>query len=655
MFHHFKLLFAPLLLGMLCTSNAISETSQNSSPNLDPDKTDPGKVYMSFSGGGYHAHAGASAVMMSLMDRVRSSDIDMCDVTKVDMCDITKNVGAFSSNSGGSWFLSQAAYTHKFRKSLEKENAWKKYTKKPEFDIEGGYFGEAYHYISPLLTRATDTVVCDLLLDNSLVKKCKDELVGADSYLKFLLSGGDANWYELAKNAVFGQGFTNPSWNMVSDVNQSIKDITRQEWAEDKSLIFASSLLTDAPALEFPKVKLVPIPPRFEKMIPSLQGKQGGMLVPGATPVMFTVLGEPGDTKRSFLPGGPVTLQYGHWNRSAETKTAFESDGEKTSLPQQASIDQATILSVAASSSAAGAGFIDIPNMRASGLPDILASVLGNFAPAFTFKDGAKYHGPICTVITILTCGISLETAAEDKLVRLADGGFVDNTAVAYMVKYLADNGKLENDFNILAMDNYPSQPLVDKGTQEQFPTGPDVAGLFGYLMPAAKTHTTQLFGKFKYTGIVPHIFESDAYFKYNGTETGGGPPTTEPEWCAWIDPVDSVLYETESTKTKCVVIDTGNQSQSSEKHCNLYLSYTHYKVTVKENDYFGIDSDSPVIGTTGNLHVFAILGENTGVVPANEFQYRCYKKLMEGVHKAVTEKPGFGGKLASLLGLGEQ
>ncbi len=647
----FRLLCTAVVLGVFFTSSVISGDSKNIQSN---DGTDTKKAYMSFSGGGYHAHAGASAVMMSLMDRVRSTDTSECDKSKVDMCDITKNVAAISSNSGGSWFLSQAAYTEKFRTSLEEENAWQKYTIKPkkketgEGYIEGGYFGEAYEYISTL-------DACGWIKEFSeiLYSVCVSELEPADSYLKFLLSSENANWHKLAKNAVFGKEFkadplkvkNGDSWtDMASYAEKNlITSSARQDWAKNISLIFASSILTDAPALTDNVYSL--------KKTVSLEGSQEQptepKLVPGAAPVMFTVPGASTQhTESSFFPGGDTTIQYGHWEHS------FESGGPtmKHTLSEKITYDDATILDVAASSSAAGAGFINIPDMKATDIlaikevPALYAKLLANFAPAFTFKEdeGAKYIGPVGDK--------SVEEIADMRVARLADGGFVDNTAVAYMVKYLADNGKLEEGFNILAMDNYPSQPLVDQGTKEQFPTGPDIAGLFGYPIPAADTRTVSLFNKFSFTGIVPHIFESKDYFTYNGTETGGGPPTTQPEWCAWIDPDPTTL----STNTDCVVIDTEKQSQSSgDKHCNLYLSYTPYEVTVKQNTHFGLGPEYE--GVTGNLHVFAVLGKETGVVPADSIQAGCYKQLMEGVHKVVSDTSTnylFGDRLASLLGL---
>ncbi|RMB12364.1 hypothetical protein [Eilatimonas milleporae] len=635
-----NMLAASLLLCLSCTGQSDSGTDrstgensgENSGANTAPatgagEKRDTPPVHMSFSGGGYHAHAGAAAVMMSLMDRVRHTKTPGASVG---LKDITGNVSAFSSNSGGSWFLSQAAYTNKMRTALEAEDAWQTYTR------GDGYFGQAYAHISTL---KWDTAFCDIIRDKTARQACKDKFENADSFLKFLLSGGTANWHELAVNAVFGKKFKDTAWQAMAD--QAAIAITgpRQPWAEDKALVFASALLTDAPALNLELADIL--------HIRSLQGRQGGGTdpVPGAAPVMFTVAGDTGSGPTSpFLPGGDVALQYGNWR---VLKKEFEKvDNLTATLERNVRFGGATAIDVAASSSAAGAGFIDIPDIRASGLSPYVANALANFAPAFTFKgtEGAHYHGPLKDE---QGRPLRLEDMAAQRAVRLADGGFIDNTAVAYMLRHMADTGQLTDGFNILAMDNYPAQPLVDANSKAHFPTGPDVAALFGYPDPNATTRTSTLFGAFSFTGIVPHVFEHDAYFKTSKT---GPVPAKDADWCAWIDiPRDS--QPPRSGETECLVINHETATDDPEpQYCELFLSYTHYAVKVRENAYFGIDSDDT---KTGNLHVFGIMGKNAGVVPDSDFEAGCYTKMMAGVHEVVTGDYPFGNELADLLNLG--
>ena len=599
MFIDLKALSATLLMSAAVTGPGFAAEAK-AKPASDTEE-----VYISFSGGGYHAHAGASAVMMSLMDRVGDANHTMAHVTR--------NVGALSSNSGGSWFLSQAAYTTHFRTALEATDGWKNYT------APDGYFGQAYSYISTL---DWDDDIC-FALKKFLPKeydRCHTAFENADSYLKFLVSGGDANWHELAVNAVFGAKFKDPQWQTMANEAKQPLTATRQDWAKDKSLIFASALLSDAPALNHTLDWTT---------IRSLKASQNGAVVPGATPVMFAVTGSSSDKAPAFLLGGDTTLQYGN---ALSVDGLFIPDKKiaPVTLPANTSTGPARIIDVAASSSAAGAGFIDLPDMLASDLPAVVAALLANFAPPFTLRDGTLYNGPYGYQ--------NLKDLADKGAARLADGGFVDNTSVAYMVRYLAENQKLTENFNILAMDNFPMQPVMVGDPAVQLPTGPDVAALFGFPDPEATKRSSKLFGVFSYEGIVPQVFESGAYFKGTGKDAT---PTKGPDWCAWIEPKGSKA-------DNCVVLKVANP-EPADPPCDMYLSYTHYKVTVKENAYFGIGLNS---GIKGNLHVFSNLGSNPGVVPDSDFQARCYAKLMDGVHQAVTGDNTFGNTLASLLGL---
>lgn len=615
-----------------CDSPDTQHTQDDPATATDacPQQGTGNTAFMSFSGGGYHAHAGAASVMMSLMDRVREN-VDGNKSDKIGMCDITKNVGAMSSNSGGSWFLTQAAYTDKFRNALEAPDAWQTFTS------TDGYFGQAYGYISKL---KADDKVCDIIKDlpfetpeerEEEYEKCINTVQTADSFLKFLLSGGDANWHELARNAVFGDRFEDKSWAVLAESasNSVLTSPTRQDWSEGKSLVFASSLLSNSPALNLGIAD-----------INSLQATQGGSdsPVPGAAPVMFSVppVDSASNKSSTFLLGGDTKLTYGRVGLGGES---FEADGQlnPVMVPANISVESSTILSAAASSSAAGGGFIDVPSMTASDLPPALALALNNFAPAFTLKnEEVTYVGPLHK--DPVPVPYSLSELHEKQAVRFADGGFVDNTAVAYMVSHLADTSQLNDGFTILAMDNYPGQRVPDD-LGGWLPSAMDVASLFGYPNKDDTTRTSQLFGLFSFTGIVPHVFESNAYF----TKEKGVKPA---DWCAWIEPA-GVKSDT------CVSIPVAPvEGDNDDAPCDLFLSYTHYEVTVRENAYFGITSDNGA-GTKGNLHVFSNMGANTGVVPDSDFQARCYTKMMQGVHEAVTDKDYmFGTKLATLLGL---
>lgn len=564
-------------------------------------------VYMAFSGGGYHAHAGASAVMMAAMDRLRQQELGA-----VGLADITPNVAAFSSNSGGSWFLTQATFSQKFQTALEADKAWQTYTS-PE-----GYFGQAWSYINA--SQQKENVCSKFIIAK---KECEQFVDLGGPFFKFLASGS-GRWDELTHNAVFGAKFSNPDLNMAEELadTQFGDENDRLAWAKSIPLVVASATISDAPALAYQDSKGI------TKPILSLIASQDQSAVPGAAPALFFSAGSSNKTKPNFYPGSDLSLQYGYWNR---LKAKFEPQESPVTLGN-AEVDYNCLnpIHVAANSSAAGGGFINIPLLRRTIPSADVAVGLNGFAPPYALRDPAsdcQQSGKQFSFIgPIKQSGIprSLDDFIANRVVRMADGGFVDNTTVAYMLRYMADNGELTEGFNIMAMENLPAQPLKSPN-KVLFPTGGDVGRLFGYPDPDAKVNTSEFFG-FSFTGVTSTVFEPEPFFDPVTKE-----PTKGADWEQWIDP--------EPEKPKKGI-----------QYCNLYLSYTQYQVTTKANAYFGLGAEHA--GVSGTLHVFAVLGAKAGVVPMNEFQaLTCYPKLVAGVHKAVLDDTLFGTQLQRLMG----
>lgn len=551
------------------------------------------KVFMSFSGGGYHAHAGASVMMMSLMDRLKNNG------TLADMSTITENVAAISSNSGGSWFLTQAAYSKNFLSMMETTNASENFTS------NSGYLGLAYKYITDLKD------VCSSWKKPTICKIVEPELslLLGKGFAGFLLSGG-GEWDVVTRNSVFGYNKKEPLFDMADKLKDTKLSSTTNDWAKNKALVFASSLLTLDPALTSDRFD-------FFTGIRTLEGNQANLNYtgnkPGAVPVMFAEMGSSGRTAPNFLPGGDVTLLYGSWDKI----TGKFKSGDQVRFINNNNIDisHLHVIDIAANSSAAGGGFIDIPMMLKTKNKLIFnshtAESLNGFAPAYSLKGNIEYIGDVRKKI-----GTSVETLADNMVVRFADGGFVDNTAVAYMVRHMQDNGDLTDGFNIVAMNNYPGDRYTHNGST--FPTSGDFAALFANpYNNHDMTHTSKLL-IFEFDAIMPSVFEYDAYF------TADGKSARQPDW-----EMD---------------IDVGNY--------NFYLAYTNYPVITRRNSFFGITS----AGVKGNLHVFSVLSKEAAVVPTNKKEMECYEAMLDELHTQVTKvtetKDGLGDYLQAALGL---
>jgi len=95
----------------------------------------------------------------------------------------------------------------------------------------------------------------------------------------------------------------------------------------------------------------------------------------------------------------------------------------------------------------------------------------------------------------------------QQQVVRLADGGYVDNTAVAFIVKHLQDNGLGENFRIVLFMNT------TNEGVQMGSHCIPvDIARLFG----GSKRHTGldnfPLMGTVSFETVSAHIFQKTAW-----------------------------------------------------------------------------------------------------------------------------------------------
>lgn len=324
-----------------------------------------------------------------------------------------------------------------------------------------------------------------------------------------------------------------------------------------------------------------------------------------------------------------MDFNYGTWS------TKFEDRGGRNSITNDALkplIPGFRVINASAISSAAGGGFIDIPDM-ALNLPEPgpTATAMNGLAPAYKLFDSRtgrsvmEFHSDVNRDLggTADFTRFSTKLAAN-KLVRMADAGFVDNTAVAAMVRYLQDSngGEIPSGFNIVAFDDLPvPQGYWDPGKNTQaFPTGGDVAGLFGFDQCTKDACSMQSNGirhtslaVFKFVGSSPQVFDCSGYFPGEGNECSGAPSLSNLYWSA-----------TGSERIMC----------GKDNDVEQALTYSRFEVTVNTelpgSQLFGIKDENN--GVTGTLHVFAILGGTAAVVPGSETQYACYDTMIQGM-----------------------
>ena len=108
--------YYPLYILLVTLVTVMGCGTPNAAMKTTPGPTTP-QVHIALSGGGWRAHTGHSAWIMSLLNN-----------GQISLNEALQNVGAISSNSGGSWFSSKLMFSSKFDKAISAPNAitnWK--------------------------------------------------------------------------------------------------------------------------------------------------------------------------------------------------------------------------------------------------------------------------------------------------------------------------------------------------------------------------------------------------------------------------------------------------------------------------------------------------------------------------------------------------
>lgn len=204
--------------------------------------------------------------------------------------------------------------------------------------------------------------------------------------------------------------------------------------------------------------------------------------------------------------------------------------------------------------------------------------------------------------------GMSIEDLANNKMVRLADGGPVDNSAVAQVVAFLQQN-KQADGFNIVAFDNVQEIYANQDSTSI---VGIDIANLFG-------------------AGVCKGP-------KYCLGLNCGSPCMAIPE----LQVFETAAVET-TPITWMVSTDTSKYGQA--------LIYTKYTVKTKDNSAFGVSG-----GSTGTLHAFTCVWSNASTEPLNDKPntgFVQYQNMLQFIQKGLGKNGDEGLKhLQTALGL---
>jgi hypothetical protein len=577
------------------------------------------KVILAFSGGGYHALSGGAGWLMGMMERTE----------EYSLAEVTSNVSAIGSNSGGSWLMTLSSYSKTFLDEIQEPGAYEQFT------TSEGYMGKVWSYIQQ------PTGGCQAMPKGKSLCEIFYGIVKAEAgsgFANFLVSGS-GQWQTVVENSVFGKG---NDWGYYSDVENSNLSTQRNDWINDKDLVLAGTFLTQEPALTYTSTLLESFVD-----VQTLQASQAlSSQLTGGVPILLKASGGP---YVDALPGGTLDLTYGTWKWHDFSwrfmpGTASSDSTTLTNAELSDVLPTLPVINAAAISSAAGGGFIDIPILggQGKGLVDgkDTATALNGFAPAYQMYDPTSEQPVMAfqssvhnTFVGDSDSATATTALATNKVVRLADGGFVDNTAVAQMLRYLQDanNGKIPSGFTLVAFDDLPApQTYWDPKTpSEPLPTGGDIAALFGFggctkdscSMQQGNLQQPKLMG-LQYSGMSARMFSCGQYFNEE-EECAGGPPLDRVYWQAQGD--ERILCDMAGTEVE------------------QPLLYSRYEVSIDASApgtlLYGIQSQND--GVSGTLHVFSMLGGSAAVVPGSQDAFNCYGTMITGMVENLKKTGG--------------
>lgn len=421
---------------------------------------------LSVSGGGWNSMSNLAGAMAGSIDRLESLGLER----KIDS--ILKGYDYISGNSGGTWFLTSLGFLEQYQDSLENR------TKADSYNTTG---------FNKKVKRAFDSI---------------GYLGGINrtaSVAGMLLQFG-RNWGDFIEKTVYEQ---------ISDqavLETSFLQANLADWALDKNIIFAIALTKnsnlDSSGKEVSKSEQFDGPPiiqqgLFMDKIFASYDPSGSALKKynesNFVPFSIEINSSGESIYRTTSKQKSLSINYSNNKKRGPSPQImiFPEKGSANSI-------KAISPSLASSAAVAALAFPATVGEKSKGeeadeLQKQAAHALGNLA-AYEFRS-------LAPIISFDEQGISqinqeptpaysfkdtLNTIARSGYIRTADGGYLDNTSVAYNLSSAFNNGSIDekNSFELSLFQNN-SSPISDlvniKGQNNSFALFPsDLAALFG-------------------------------------------------------------------------------------------------------------------------------------------------------------------------------
>lgn len=426
-------------------------------------------IYTCFSGGGWNSHSFLAGMISGSLDAQEKEGKGRSLAT------LLQNLEGISANSGGTWFLTQLAFSEPFRKQFETLSETNNYKTTGFGGQTRRLFAAAPKtYPSVLnLPRVRSLLKSEgiNLLPNSPVQKAVGYL---NYYLNLVNTIGqsDLNWYNLVEGLVY------KPYNMNSTLRTMGLNGTRQSWAKNKDLLYGTAFFNAPVVMEnqslhtvLSRVTNAGVNTRSQFTPVTISSE---VITPDSNPVCKVLLG-----------GGNASLEISNSNPLGPKAIS-------KSLASSLSANELNVMDASIASSSAGAMVASpnswaqryIPSENRRWLRNNLGEFAKGLAPIAQLSGGSLKMPRSLPKSTKLSDSVS--RLSDGMYTRFADGGYVDNIAATNMLRHIQDTDGTAKPFKLTLFSNNSNDPV----TGIRMKTGPnqlssftlpsDVTGLFG-------------------------------------------------------------------------------------------------------------------------------------------------------------------------------
>lgn len=543
------------------------------------------KRFLSFSGGGWNTHSSLAGLVAGGLDGLSGVG------RKGDLTTLLADVEGISANSGGSWFLSQLAYSTPFVAGLEQKNSRDQYN-------STGYNGQvtALFKGQPKQDKTVlDTIISALPGRVASRARQISQAVGYYANLLGAVNDSQLDWRNIVDRFVY------QPYGMLADLASRGLDSARQSWAAGKDLVITAAAQTTPAVLEnlggITQNKIFSATPSANPSLPP-QGL--------VTPLAF-------NSRVSGSSGKPtVTALFnaGDVNVNLSTNKWFASPSSIRGAASAVLASNVSIVDATTASSSAMA-LLGAPQTYGNtslteGLRNTVASGLRNMSPLASLQNGTlEMPRALPAVPDSASAEARMNVYAQQGIIRLADGGYADNTAAAYMLREIQDVYGTADPFSLTLFMNSSIDPL----TGIKMPVGPGATELSSYWVPG---DIAKLFG--------------------NVTGTGGKDGSSVP-----FDGIPLLNPLVPSAKVFDITAWYGEKPDWTYAKDSIEMAYYDLNVKTVDNSAFGVKG-----GQSGRVQIFTTNNKDSFAAPIKPSILDEYAENFTVVRDAIVTQGGF-------------